>query len=199
MNARLVVATGQGGLEDQVSTVFGRAPTYTVVELEEGKAVNTAVLPNPHKDAPSGAGIQAAQLVASKTPQAVLAGSFGPNVAGVLSQAGVQMLPVSGMTVGEAVEAYLAGRLSATVDVPSGATFGSGRGQGMGRGAGRGMGRGAGGGRASGMAGGMWGNVDNPGAPVQPEDPQALKQKLTKMESELEQVKRKLAQFEGGA
>ncbi|MFO8034674.1 MAG: NifB/NifX family molybdenum-iron cluster-binding protein [Candidatus Bipolaricaulota bacterium] len=202
MSERLVVATGQGGLEDQVSSVFGRAPTFTVVELQNGKVADASVAPNPHKDAPSGAGIQAAQMVASKAPRAVLAGNFGPNVSGVLSQAGVDMLPVSGMTVGEAVDAYLTGSLSASAG-PS-ESFGSeprsgpGSAQGMGRGAGRGMGRGAGRGRGLGMGAGMWGSAGGPAAPVQPEDPQVLKTKVGQLESELEDVKRRLSQLEGG-
>ncbi len=194
MSERLVVATGQGGLEDQVSAVFGRAPTFTVVEIQDGKITDTSVIPNPHKDAPSGAGIQAAQLAASKTPRAVLAGNFGPNVSGVLSQAGVEMLPVSGITVGEAVDAYVAGSLSTSAG-PSGA-FGSG--QGMGRGAGRGLGRGTGRGRGLGMGGGMWASAGGPAAQGQPEDPEVLRTRLGQLESELEQVKGKLSQLEGG-
>lgn len=202
MSERLAVATGEGGLQDQVSAVFGRAPTFTLVELQDGTVTDASVLPNPHKDAPSGAGIQAAQLVAGKAPLAVLAGNFGPNVSGVLSQAGVEMLPVSGMTVGEAVDAYVAGSLSASAG-PS-VAFGSGAGgspgsaQGMGRGAGRGMGRGAGRGRALGMGGGMWGSAGGPAAQVQPEDPEVLRTRLGQLESELEEVKRKLSQLEGG-
>ncbi len=202
MSERLVVATGQGGLADQVSSVFGRAPTFTLVELQDGKVTDASVLPNPHKDAPSGAGIQAAQLMAGKAPRAVLAGNFGPNVSGVLSQAGVDMVPVSGMTVGDAVDAYLAGTLSASAG-PSGET-GSGPGgdpgsaQGMGRGAGRGMGRERGRGRGLGMGAGVRDSAGGPAAPVQPEDPQVLKTKLGQLESELGEVKRKLSQLEGG-
>ncbi len=196
MSERLVVATDKGGLDDQVSPVFGRAPTFTVVELEDGKPASTSVVANPHKDAPSGAGIQAAQLVAGKAPKAVLAGNFGPNVSGVLAQAGVEMLTVSGIPVSKAVEAYAAGNLG-----PSGgpsAPFadasegGPGPAQMAGWGAGRGMGRAAGRGRGLGMGGG-------PTGPVQPEDPQALKNKVAQLESEIQEVKRKMTQLEGGA
>ncbi len=206
MSERLVAATGEGGLEDQVSAVFGRAPTFTVVELQDGKIANASVVPNPHKDAPSGAGIQAAQLVASKAPRVVLAGNFGPNVSGVLSQAGVDMLPFSGMTVAEAVDAYVAGRLSSSAG-PSGAV-GSGPGstgsspgnaQGVGRGAGRGMGRGARRGQGLDTQGTTWSSGGGPATQAQPEAPQDLTSKLVQLQSDLEQVKRRLAQLEGGA
>jgi hypothetical protein len=42
-----VAATTTGGLEDQVSPVFGRAPTFTVVEVEDGKILGASVIDNP--------------------------------------------------------------------------------------------------------------------------------------------------------
>lgn len=202
MSERLVVATGQGGLEDQVSSVFGRAATFTVVEIEGGEVANASVLPNPHKDAPSGAGIQAAQLAAGKAPRAVLAGNFGPNVSGVFAQAGVDMLPVSGMTVGEAVDAYLAGSLSPSMAPAGGFASGPGGGpgsaQGMGRGAGRGMGRGMGRGQGQGMVAGRGARTGGPEGTVPPEDPHVLRTKIGALESELSKVKRRLSELEGG-
>ncbi len=202
MSERLVVATGQGGLEDQVSTVFGRAPTFTIVEIEGGAVSHSSVLPNPHKDAPSGAGIQAAQFVAGKAPRAVLAGNFGPNVSGVLSEAGIEMVAVSGLPVSEAVDAYLAGSLSASAGpsgaFSSGSPAGLGSAQRIGRGGGRGMGRGMGRGQGQGMAAGRGARTGGPEGTVPPEDPHVLKTKIGALESELSKVKRRLSELEGG-
>lgn len=206
MTGRLVAATTQGGLDDQVSSVFGRAPTFTVVEVEDDEIRRASAIPNPHKEASSGAGIQAAQLVVRQTPRAVLAGNFGPNVSGVMSEAGVELVPVSGMTVREAVAAYLSGKLSPNASVAPGPGFGPGMGPGMGRGMGRGLGRGGGMGRAAGMGGGigrgMWdfGPIGFPPqtGPAQPEDPVALKERIAKLEAELADVNRKLGEIRGG-
>ena len=184
MRLVLVAATQSGGLSDQVSPVFGRAPTFTVVTVEDGKVTGSQVVQNPYQAAASGAGIQAAQLVASHSPKAAFAGNFGPNVAGVLSQAGVELVPVSGMTVEQAVKAYLAGELSPQ---PPGAAgpggFGPGRGMGMGRGMGRGM------------AGAGWGPPPPPPPPGQ--GPEELRKRLSRLESELEEIKRKLRELGG--
>lgn len=178
MNTCVVIATHHGGLDDHVSSVFGRSPTFTQVELQNSAIANTIVFPNPHKDAPSGAGVQAAQLVASKTPCAVLAGSFGPKVASVLGQAGIPMFPVSGMSVAEAVAALLGNQLSPSAG--SRATPGGGQG------------------RGHGMSGQPRSAAGMPWAPVQTEDPQVLKQRTEQLASELENVKRRLVQLEGG-
>lgn len=177
----LVAATTRGGLSDEVSPVFGRAPTFTVVTVEDGEVKDVEVIPNPYQGAPSGAGVQAAQLVASRAPKAVFAGNFGPNVAGVLAQAGVELVPTSGLTVKDAVKAYLDGALTPQ----SSGAFGPGMGPGWGM-RGGGMGRGMG-------AFGAW------GAPPPPtlEDAQALKDRISRLERELSEVKRKLKELGG--
>ncbi len=182
MTRIFVAATDSGGPGDRVYPNFGRAPTFTVVEVEDGQIKRATVIDNPYASAPGGAGIQAAQLVVEKGAEAVFAGNFGPNASGVLAQAGVEMVPVAGLTVREAVEKYLKGELS-----PTGAPGpGGGFGPGMGRGRGRGMGRGAGG----------YGPPLPPlGGPVEMEE---LRARLTRLERELAEVHRKLEELKGG-
>ncbi|HEB84959.1 MAG TPA: hypothetical protein ENI92_08175, partial [Bacteroidetes bacterium] len=84
---RIVAATNRGGLDDTVSPVFGRCPTFTVLDAEGGEIVSHKVIQNPYAGAVGGAGIQAAQLVVNEGAEAVVAGSFGPNASNVLSQA----------------------------------------------------------------------------------------------------------------
>jgi predicted Fe-Mo cluster-binding NifX family protein len=169
-----VAATTTGGLEDQVSPVFGRAPTFTVVEVEDGKILGASVIDNPFQNAAGGAGIRAAQFIAEKRPRAVFAGNFGPNVSEILAGIGIDMVPVSGRTVRQAVEDYLAGRLGAFTPPPMG--FGPG------------MGRRWGGFRGAGPA--------FPGSG--PEDIASLRERLSRLEKELSEVKRKLSELKGG-
>ena len=153
---KIAAATTRGGLDDTISPVFGRCPTFTLIDIENGDVVSHDVVQNPHAGAMGGAGIQAAQLIISKGAQAILAGAFGPNASNVFSQGGVQTIPAQGPVKEKALE-FAAGRLTSasgpTVEAFAGRGSGTGRGMGMGRGAGRGMGRGMGMGTGAGMAG----------------------------------------------
>lgn len=133
--AKIVVATQNGGLDDQVSQVFGRCPTYTVVIVENGKIQNSEIVQNQYANAMSGAGIQAAGFATNEGAEAVISGNFGPNVASVLNQAGVKMVSASGTSVREAVKKYLDGELEPISEATSAAKSG------MSQGSGRGMGR----------------------------------------------------------
>ncbi|HIP99593.1 TPA: dinitrogenase iron-molybdenum cofactor [Candidatus Bipolaricaulota bacterium] len=201
MKEIFIAATDRGGLEDQVSPVFGRAPSFTVVTVEDGEVVGAEVVQNPYQGAASGAGIQAAQFVVERRPKAVFAGNFGPNAAGILAQAGVELVPASGMPVREAVERYLRGELSSA---PGGVAPGFGMGPGMGRGGGRGRGMGRGAGMGRGMGYGQMGWPPYPpGAPIPPgepapaEDPNTLRNRISRLEEELSEIKRKLKELGG--
>lgn len=141
---KIAAATTRGGLDDVVSPVFGRCPTFTLVDVEDGEVVTHEVVENPYAGAMGGAGIQAAQLIISKGAQAILAGAFGPNASNVFSQGGVQTVPARGPVKGN-VLGFAAGRLTPSLG-PTVAAF-------AGRGAGMGRGMGAGG--SAGMSGGV--------------------------------------------
>lgn len=106
---RIAVATqGAGGLNDLVSPVFGRAMSFTVVEIENDEIKNVEVHPNPAMSAISGAGLQAAQILANLKVDVIIAGSFGPNASAALSVMGIQMISgVMGISVKEAIDKYI--------------------------------------------------------------------------------------------
>jgi predicted Fe-Mo cluster-binding NifX family protein len=161
---KIAVATTSGGLEDNVSPVFGRCSTYTLVEVEGENIKKTEIIPNQVASAMGGAGIQAAQLIASQGSEAVIAGNFGPNASTVLIQASVKMVQAQG-NVKDAVVKYANGQLQ-SVSEPT-TPMNAGRGGGMGGGRGGGMGRGRGGGRGGGR--GRWQTPSTtPQAPLQP-------------------------------
>jgi predicted Fe-Mo cluster-binding NifX family protein len=101
-------------------------------------------VPNTSQNAPSGAGIQAAQTVGNKGAKAVLTGRVGPNASQVLSSLGIRILTGVSGTVREAVENFKSGKMKGasapTRPMDTGAGSCSGRGKGLGRGGGRGMG-----------------------------------------------------------
>ena len=135
---RIIVSTVTGGIDDRVNPAFGRTPTFTMVDVENGEIVNVQVVQNPGYSQPRGAGVTAAQFCIDQGADAVIAGQFGPNSSGVLQAAGIRMVSAPAtMTVKEAVEAFLRGELSGAVFGPEG----GGMGRGMGRGGGMGRGR----------------------------------------------------------
>ncbi len=162
---KLAVAASGNNLDAQVDPRFGRCAWFVIVDSD---TMAFEAVQNPGAMAGGGAGIQAAQVVASKGAQVVVAGNMGPNAYQALSAAGIQVLPFAGGTVRQAVEAMKSGTLTAasapTVPLhfgtggavpttpPPGA--GSGVGPGMRGGGGRGMGGGAGRGRGRGVRGG---------------------------------------------
>jgi predicted Fe-Mo cluster-binding NifX family protein len=144
---KVVVTSTGANLDAPASPVFGRCPTYILVDTE---TMDFEALPNPAINAAGGAGIQAAQYVTEQGVQAVLTGNVGPNAFDVLQAAGVPVYLIREGTVRQAVEAFKAGQLQtsgrANVQAHAGMGMGGRRGigRGMGRGRGLGMGRGYG-------------------------------------------------------
>ncbi|MBC7128121.1 MAG: dinitrogenase iron-molybdenum cofactor [Thermoplasmatales archaeon] len=103
---KILIATNAGGLEDNVSPVFGRSPTYTIVEVEGKEIKNVRVIPNQFASAIHGAGVQAGQLAVSEGAKVAIAGNFGPNVANILRSAGIEMVIFNGK-VREAIENHI--------------------------------------------------------------------------------------------
>ncbi len=131
---KIAVATVRGGLDDIVNVQFGRTPTLTIVDVENGEIKNVRVIQNPYATAMGGAGVQISQMIINEGCKVVIGGNIGPNSYEILSMGGVDMRNGSGLTVREAVERYLRGELPPIT--PSGRGFGRGMrgGRGMGRG-----------------------------------------------------------------
>lgn len=146
---KIAISTVAGGLEDTICPTFGRCATFTVVEVEEKEIKKTETIPNPGAQMGMGAGISAAQAVINAGATTVISGNLGPNALNVIVQAGIKAYTSMGMSVKDAVQAYLDGKLQETTSptVPGRpemglgmAQSGAGRGR-QGGGAGRGRGR----------------------------------------------------------
>jgi len=99
---KVAVASLGNNLEALVSPVFGRAPFFVFVEVENGEIKSFESLANPGVQAVRGAGILAAQSVVNKGAEAVVGGSFGPNAYTLLAQCGIKIYSAFGIKVGEA-------------------------------------------------------------------------------------------------
>jgi len=130
---KVAVSTSGTDLSSQVDPRFGRCPYYMIVDTD---TMAFEVVSNTANSSAHGAGIQAAQLVASKGVRAVLTGNVGPNAYGALSVSSIKV--ISGVTgsVIDAVERFKRGELKETRGPTVGSHFGTG-GRGSGRGGGR--------------------------------------------------------------
>ncbi|MEW5933713.1 MAG: NifB/NifX family molybdenum-iron cluster-binding protein [Bacillota bacterium] len=152
---KVAVAAQGETLDSPVDMRFGRAPFFLVVDSE---TLDYEVIANPAVQAPGGAGIQTAQLLARSGVGAVVAGNVGPNAMSALRAAGVEVYAARGGTVRENVQAFLRRELVPLADATVASHFGVGAWSGSGGGApgGPGTGRGRGGwGRGGGAGGGM--------------------------------------------
>jgi predicted Fe-Mo cluster-binding NifX family protein len=140
-----VASSGRGGLDDTVSPVFGRCPTFTLVDVQDKEIVGTSVMENPAMNAPGGAGIQIANTLIREGVNVVIAGNFGPNATPIFVNEGVDLIPLQDISVREAVMKYLNKEIT-SVQTPPGTGPAPGMRMGRGMGTGRGMGRRGGGG-----------------------------------------------------
>jgi predicted Fe-Mo cluster-binding NifX family protein len=105
-----VASQGAGGLDDMVSPMFGRCPSFTVGEIEGKNIKNVKVLPNQYVSSPSGVGIAVVQMLANEGVRYILAGRFGPNVSAVSGQLGIQMVMAPpGVKIKDAINQYIIG------------------------------------------------------------------------------------------
>ena len=155
---KIAVCSSGLTLDSPLDPRFGRCANFVVVDSDTSEVT---CLPNPGVYSAQGAGIQAAQLIASKGVNAVIAGNFGPNAYMALSSAGIEIYTAAAGTVGDAVNQLLAGQLqrvtaptaaahsgmNSFIGPNSGQSIPRGMGGGFGRGRGRGRGQGGGGGR----------------------------------------------------
>jgi len=92
---RIAVPTkAHAGLEDTVSEVFGKARTFTIVEVENGKFKNLQVVDNPAASYAHGAGPIAAKTLADLEVNLVMAVEFGPGASSLLEQHKMQKISV---------------------------------------------------------------------------------------------------------
>lgn len=119
-------------LDAMVDARFGRCAYFAIVEVEGKEIKDSEMIENLGVRAMGGAGIQAAQIIASKGVEVLISGNIGPNAFGVLSQAGIKIVTgVGGITVKDAVQRYLKGELKET-KTPTAPGFGPGGGMGKG-------------------------------------------------------------------
>ena len=144
-----VSSTGKS-LDAHLDPRFGRCAYFLVVDPDD---MSFEAFNNDSASLGGGAGIQAAQFIASLGVTAVITGNCGPNAVQTLSAAGIELIAGQTGVVKDVVELFKKGNLKPTSAATVDSHFGMGTGSGFGRGGG--MGRGIGGGRGQGRGMGM--------------------------------------------
>jgi predicted Fe-Mo cluster-binding NifX family protein len=107
---RIAFPTGKGGLDDIVYDRLGRAPTFTIVEVDEstGEIRKVDVVGNPGYHAGSGAGVKAAQVLGDNGVNAYVGPNPGPNAYAAIQYLGIKVITgFIGMKIKDAVEKVL--------------------------------------------------------------------------------------------
>jgi len=108
---KIAISAAGDTLDAQVDPRFGRCPYFIVADSE---TMNFEAIPNMAAGATGGAGIQAAQTIASKGVKAIITGNVGPNAFQTLSAAGIEVVVGASGIIREAIEKYKNGELNRT-------------------------------------------------------------------------------------
>ena len=117
-----ITATGSS-LDAEVDPRFGRCQYFIIVDPE---TMQFEALENSAAMAGGGAGVSAAQTIASKGVEAVLTGNCGPRAFATLSAGKVKVYTAVRGTVRDVVEKFKAGELQPAGEASVDAHFGSG-------------------------------------------------------------------------
>jgi predicted Fe-Mo cluster-binding NifX family protein len=82
------------GLEDVVSEVFGKAKTFTIVDVKDNKVENVIVFENPASSYEHGSGPIAVKKLADLEVNLVLAAELGPGASELLKHHKIKMISV---------------------------------------------------------------------------------------------------------
>ncbi len=134
---KVCVTSSGSDLDSPVDPRFGRCAYFIIVDTD---TMQSNAIENDAAMASGGAGIRAAQMVASTGVEAVITGSVGPNAYPALQSSGIKIMTGAVGTVREAIQMMKQDQLQQNAP-PGPAHRGMGMGRGMGGGRGQGRGR----------------------------------------------------------
>jgi predicted Fe-Mo cluster-binding NifX family protein len=107
---RVAVPTkAHAGLDDVISEVFGRARTFTIIDIEDGKIISIHTLDNPASSYKHGSGPIVIKTLVDFNVDAVLAAELGLGASELLNYHNIRVILVKPNTrVADAVRGNLA-------------------------------------------------------------------------------------------
>ena len=187
---KVAVSASAPSLDSQVDPRFGRCAYFIIVDTD---TMQYEAIQNPAQYAGGGAGIQAAQIVASKGVKAVLTGNVGPNAFQALSAAGIQIVCGVYGTVREAIMKFKRGEIGGATSPTIPMHYGMGGGYGRGRGRGMGMGMRYGMGMPQQTA--YPAAIPSPPQITKEQEIQMLKDQMKRLQEQLENIKKRLKEL----
>jgi len=103
-----IPTTGNKKLNDKISEFFGKTPTFTIIDLVDGKVEKIKVTKNPASAYQYGSGPIAVKVLVDSKVNAVVVGKIGPGASTLLKQHKIQEIKAKpGVKVAEALEEIL--------------------------------------------------------------------------------------------
>ncbi|MDN5332723.1 MAG: hypothetical protein PWP45_1948 [Tepidanaerobacteraceae bacterium] len=106
---RIAITSTGSNLDSMIDERFGRCRFFIIInpESKEYEAVENIYAGDAH-----GAGVQVAQFIVDKGVSALITGNVGPNALRVLKESGIEVYAASSVSVKEAFENYIKGKLT---------------------------------------------------------------------------------------
>ncbi len=121
---KICVTSMGAGIDSNVDPRFGRCKYFLIIDMDSNDVKSIS---NEGLMSTSGAGIQAAQMIAKTGATIVITGNIGPNAYQTLSAAGVKVITGVNGTIKDIIDKYTKGELKET-DAPNvGSHHGMGR------------------------------------------------------------------------
>ena len=99
---------GLNGLDDTISEVFGRSPTFTIINIENNTIESIHPESNKSASVEHGAGPLTCARLIKLGVKLVVASEFGPTVSLMLKESGIKEVKVkAGTTVENALQSHL--------------------------------------------------------------------------------------------
>lgn len=98
------------GKDSLISNHFGRAPEFALVEISENRSLRN-ISPLENVEEHFGGHGTAERIVSKLKPDIIIVKGMGPRAMQIFQSMGVSVYTGDCMTIGEAIEAYFAGRL----------------------------------------------------------------------------------------
>ena len=106
-----VPSIAPGGLESEMSSHFGHADTFTLIDIDGNKILKTTVIANPPHT--QGGCMAPVHLLKENGVSTIIVGGLGARPLMGFKQVGIKVLSGASGTVGSIVDAYIAGQLKA--------------------------------------------------------------------------------------
>jgi len=110
---KIVISSTGDSIDSNVDPRFGRCMKFLIVDTD---TMQVEALENSSVHSAHGAGIGAAQKVASLNVEAVITGHVGPNAYSALSRTGIKIYTGAVGTIKEAIAQYKEGKLREAIN-----------------------------------------------------------------------------------